>query len=43
VVVAGTPIMGGFDDKHRSVPDAEVKATLYVKGTAIMGGITIKD
>jgi predicted membrane protein len=43
VVMAGTPILGGFEDKHRSVPDAEVKATLYIKGAAILGGVTIKD
>ena len=43
VVIAGTPILGGIDDKHAAVPDAEVKATLFLKGTAILGGITIKD
>lgn len=43
VVIDGTPILGGFDDKHRSVSDAEAKATLFVKGTAIMGGVTIKS
>jgi predicted membrane protein len=43
VVMHGTPILGGFDDKHPAVPDAEVKATLYVKGAAIMGAVTIKD
>jgi len=43
VVIDGTPILGGFEDKHRNVPDVEAKATLFVKGTAIMGGITIKS
>lgn len=43
VVLAGTPILGGFEDKRTAVADTAAKATLYVKGTAIMGGITIKD
>jgi predicted membrane protein len=43
VVVDATPILGGVEDKHRNVPEAEAKATLYVKGAAIFGGITIKD
>jgi len=43
VVIEGTPILGGIDDKHRSVPAAEAKATFYVKATAIFGGIEIKD
>jgi len=43
VVIDGAPILGGIDDKHKSVPEGESKGTLYVKGTAILGGITIKD
>ncbi|MDP2915398.1 MAG: DUF5668 domain-containing protein [Candidatus Aminicenantes bacterium] len=43
VVVDGTPILGGIDDKHRNVPDAEAKATLFIKATAILGGVTIKS
>jgi predicted membrane protein len=43
VVMDGTPILGGFELKHRNPPDAEVKATLYVRGTAIFGGVTVKD
>jgi predicted membrane protein len=43
VVVDATPILGGVEDKHRNVPEAEAKATLFVKGAAIFGGITIKD
>jgi predicted membrane protein len=43
VVVDGTPILGGIEDKHRNVPEAEVKATLFVKATAIFGGVTIKS
>jgi predicted membrane protein len=43
VVVDGTPILGGFEEKHRNPPEAEAKATLYVRGTSIFGGITVKD
>jgi predicted membrane protein len=43
VVMDVVPILGGAEDKHRNVSDAEAKATLYVKGTAIFGGITVKD
>lgn len=43
VVMDVVPILGGAEDKHRNVPNAEAKATLYVKGTAIFGGITVKD
>jgi predicted membrane protein len=43
VVVDATPILGGVDDKHRTVPEAEVKGTLYVKATAIFGGVEIKN
>ncbi len=43
VIVDATPILGGVDDKHRSVPDSEIKATLHIKATAIFGGIEIKN
>jgi len=43
VVMDVVPILGGSEDKHRAVSDAEAKATLYVKGTAIFGAIVIKD
>lgn len=43
VVVDGTPILGGVEDKHRTVPDADIKGTFYVKATAIFGGVEIKN
>ncbi len=43
VVVDATPILGGVDDKHRVVPEAEIKGTLYIKAVAIFGGIDIKN
>jgi predicted membrane protein len=44
VVINGTPILGGVSDERRQpVSAAEAKATLYVKGTAIFGGVTVKN
>ncbi len=43
VVLDATPILGGVSDERKNVMDAAPKATLYVKGTAIMGGIEIKS
>lgn len=43
LVVDATPILGGVDDKRSPVAEADVKATLYVKATAIFGGIDIKN
>ncbi len=43
LVVDAVPILGGVDDKRAPVAEADVKATLYVKATAIFGGIDIKN
>ena len=43
VVLDAVPILGGVDDKRHAVPAAEAKATLFVKATAIFGGVTIKE
>ena len=43
VILNATPILGGVEDSRKRVSKDEAKATLYVKGTAIMGGIEIKD
>ena len=43
VIVDSSSILGGVDDKHRPVPAATVQPTLYVKATAILGGIDIKN
>jgi hypothetical protein len=43
VIMDGTPILGGFNLKHANPPEAEAKATLHVRGTAIFGGVTVKD
>lgn len=42
VVVDSSTIFGGVEDKREKVSPSEVKATLYVKATAIFGGIEIK-
>jgi len=44
VVLDGTPILGGVSDERRQpIAPAEAKATLYVKGTAIFGGVSVKN
>lgn len=42
VQLEGFPILGGFDDKTHPNPQAEMKR-LIIRGTAIMGGIEVKN
>lgn len=41
VVLQGTPIMGGFEEK--TVPPATPGKVLYVRGYAIMGGLEVRN
>jgi hypothetical protein len=43
VVVDSSAILGGVDDKHKTTPATTVQPTLYVKATAVLGGIDIKN
>jgi predicted membrane protein len=43
IVIQGSPVLGGIEDKKRSVPGAEKKGTLFIKATAVLAGIEIKD
>jgi len=43
VIVDSSAILGGVDDKHSPAPATTVQMTLYVKATAILGGIEIKN
>ncbi|HUK13223.1 MAG TPA: DUF5668 domain-containing protein [Thermoanaerobaculaceae bacterium] len=42
VVVQGTPILGGFEDKTRHVA-GDPRKVLVVRGAAVMGGVEIKN
>lgn len=42
VEVDGHPILGGIEDTHTFSPGTEAAPTLYIKATAILGGIDIK-
>lgn len=42
VVVDSSSIFGGVEDKHRAVSPTEAKATLFIKASAIFGGIEIR-
>jgi len=41
VIIDGFPFMGGFEDKTR--PPKESTKRLMIKGTAVMGGVEIKN
>ena len=41
VVLQGTPIMGGFDEKTMAPPDASKR--LVIRGYAIMGGVEVRN
>jgi hypothetical protein len=41
VVLHGTPIMGGFEDKSAAPPDNSKR--LIVRGYAIMGGVAVRN
>lgn len=41
VVTQGTPLFGGFEDK--TSPDSGASDTLLLKGTALFGGVDIKN
>lgn len=41
VVLLGTPILGGFDEKTISPPDTSKR--LFVRGYAIMGGLEVRN
>jgi predicted membrane protein len=43
VIVDSTAILGGVEDKHRPVSGEETKTTLFIKATAIFGGVEIKN
>lgn len=43
VVLEGTPILGGIEDKHKALSPAEAKGTLYIKAAAILGSVLVKD
>jgi len=43
VELAGSPVLGAIEDKHLYTPGAGGDQTLYIRATAILGGIEIKD
>ncbi|NQT79842.1 MAG: hypothetical protein HQ555_05570 [Candidatus Aminicenantes bacterium] len=42
VIVDSSSIFGGVEDKRKPVPSTETKSTLFIRATAIFGGIDIK-
>ncbi len=43
VIVDSSAILGAVDQKHKTSPATTIQMTLYVKATAILGGIDIKN
>ena len=41
VILKGTPILGGFDEKTAAAPDSSKR--LIITGTAIMGGVNVRN
>ncbi|MDB5745779.1 MAG: hypothetical protein JWP72_627, partial [Massilia sp.] len=41
IVLQGTPIMGGFDEKTATPPDNSKR--LVIRGYAIMGGVEVRN
>jgi predicted membrane protein len=42
IVIDSSAILGGVDDKHKTVSGVEKKEKLFIRATAIFGGIDIK-
>jgi predicted membrane protein len=43
VVIEGTPVLGSLDSQKKTIPDAEKTGTLFIKGSAVLGSIEIKE
>ncbi len=39
VVIDSSSIFGAVEDKHKAVPPGEIKTTLFIRATAMFGGI----
>ncbi|MBM3297182.1 MAG: hypothetical protein FJY83_06230 [Candidatus Aminicenantes bacterium] len=42
-VVDISPVLGGVENKTAPLPESESKATLFIRGTVIMGGLEVKS
>ena len=43
VVLEGTPVLGSMDSHKKTIPDAEKTGTLFIKGSAVLGSIEVKE
>jgi predicted membrane protein len=43
VVLEGTPVLGSMDSRKKTIPDAEKTGTLFIKGSAVLGSIEVKE
>lgn len=43
VVIEGTPVLGSIETRKKTIPDAEKTGTLFIKGSAVLGSIEVKE
>jgi predicted membrane protein len=43
VVLEGTPILGSIESRKAAAPDSLKTGTLYIKGSAVLGSIEVKE
>lgn len=43
VVIEGNPVLGSIESHKKTIPDAEKTGTLFIKASAVLGSIEIKE
>jgi predicted membrane protein len=43
VVLEGTPVLGSIESRKAATPDTQKTGTLYIKGSAVLGSIEVKE
>jgi predicted membrane protein len=43
VVIEGSPVLGSIESHKKTIPDAEKTGTLFIKGSAVLGSIEVKE
>lgn len=43
IVIEGNPVLGSIESHKKTIPDAEKTGTLFIKGSAVLGSIEVKE
>jgi predicted membrane protein len=43
VVIEGNPVLGSIESHKKTIPDVEKTGTLFIKGSAVLGSIEVKE